>query len=610
MNGYDIAGRLYDSAGNTVASRMVVNTYITAAQYSPAVAMAADCSFVVVWESRGQDGDGFGVFAQRFDAGANPVGIEFQVAMRTLGDQRDADVAVSADGGFLVAWSSPDGSEDGVLAQRFDAHGGRVGPEHRVNTYSRGSQSAPAVALSNGAKALVAWQSSEQDGEDNGVFAKRYASLAAAADSDRDGVDDNVDNCPSVFNPDQADVADDGFGDACVSPDAIIAPTARIGFDPIIGRASSVGAGASIGAGARIGEFVRVQPRRFDVTGAPLGVELVVGPAGLRGAPAVATDDDGDFVVVWANDERPDGEVSARRYDSGGEPDGDVVRVNTGHARSDRPVAVAMNGFGESVVAWTVGNDFMSTIFGQRFDAIGDRAGRQFRVFSTPRLKPPPVGAYQPRPPLLPSVGIAADGSFVVAGQYSTFANNDRDPYNYYNTSRGQYSSTVLARRFAASGAPSSRTLLVGKSRCALCVPTDHSGPGAAMSGDGRFVVTWRNNSGRTSGIFARWYDANLAATRAMRVSNAPGWGHAPAAAMGHEDAETFLAWERGFGDIEVARFDAEGHAIVEPLKVTPDGTFGPAVSVAADGTAVVLWHDYWRAAIVGRRFAAGWGNP
>ncbi len=39
--------------------------------------------------------------------------------------------------------------------------------------------------------------------------------MGAMVDSDGDGVDDTIDNCPTVFNPDQSDVDGDGVGDLC-----------------------------------------------------------------------------------------------------------------------------------------------------------------------------------------------------------------------------------------------------------------------------------------------------------------------------------------------------------------------------------------------------------
>jgi cysteine-rich repeat protein len=39
--------------------------------------------------------------------------------------------------------------------------------------------------------------------------------IEISADSDGDGISDNVDNCPNVYNPDQIDYDNDGIGDAC-----------------------------------------------------------------------------------------------------------------------------------------------------------------------------------------------------------------------------------------------------------------------------------------------------------------------------------------------------------------------------------------------------------
>ena len=36
-----------------------------------------------------------------------------------------------------------------------------------------------------------------------------------SVDTDGDGIDDSVDNCPNVPNPDQSDINHNGIGDAC-----------------------------------------------------------------------------------------------------------------------------------------------------------------------------------------------------------------------------------------------------------------------------------------------------------------------------------------------------------------------------------------------------------
>ena len=42
-------------------------------------------------------------------------------------------------------------------------------------------------------------------------------------DSDGDGFNNDLDNCPNVYNPDQADADNDGVGDACDAPPGEIA---------------------------------------------------------------------------------------------------------------------------------------------------------------------------------------------------------------------------------------------------------------------------------------------------------------------------------------------------------------------------------------------------
>jgi hypothetical protein len=73
---------------------------------------------VVVWQSWEQDGDGFGIFGQRFDAAATPVGSEFLVNSTTSEWQENAAIASDGAGGLVVVWQSPPGE---IRGQRFCA---------------------------------------------------------------------------------------------------------------------------------------------------------------------------------------------------------------------------------------------------------------------------------------------------------------------------------------------------------------------------------------------------------------------------------------------------------------------------------------------------------
>jgi len=84
-------------------------------------------------------------------------------------------------------------------------------------------------------------------------FGAGYLSIV---DSDGDGVLKDVDNCPTIANPDQIDANGDSFGDAFVSPSVQIPSTAHVGSNPIIGTGTVINGGVMVGDDAKIGSNV------------------------------------------------------------------------------------------------------------------------------------------------------------------------------------------------------------------------------------------------------------------------------------------------------------------------------------------------------------------
>jgi hypothetical protein len=174
-----IFARRFNGAGAAVGGEFQVNSYTPGNQQSPAVAVEGDGDFAVAWESVGQDGSGFGVFARRFDAAGERIGAELQVSTYTTSDQSDAAIGVFGNDQLIVAWASAgqDGSLDGVFARRLAADA-VVDPEFRVNTFVTNSQGAPGLGTRGGSDLVVAWDSDAQDGSARGVFAQRFEKRA------------------------------------------------------------------------------------------------------------------------------------------------------------------------------------------------------------------------------------------------------------------------------------------------------------------------------------------------------------------------------------------------------------------------------------------------
>jgi hypothetical protein len=181
-----IFAQRFDSKGAPLSSEFQVNSYTTADQQLADVAMDASGRFVVVWEGFGQGSVGRGIFGRMFDAAGSPMGLDFQVNTYTGGGPRAVSVDMDPDGNFVVVWDSfhPSESLQGVFGQMFDSTGAPSGSEFRVNTYTTVAQQSPSVAMDAVGNFVVVWNSSIQDGSEEGIFGQRFNSAGAAVGSE------------------------------------------------------------------------------------------------------------------------------------------------------------------------------------------------------------------------------------------------------------------------------------------------------------------------------------------------------------------------------------------------------------------------------------------
>ncbi|MEM9738194.1 MAG: hypothetical protein AAF770_03860, partial [Bacteroidota bacterium] len=136
-------------------------------QNNPRVVAFRDDDFVIVWNSIGQDGSGLGIFFQRFYANGTKQSSEMQANNYTNGDQYGATLGAFSDKGMIIAWEG-NGQDQrtgnitdsvGIYAQLFDQYNNREGSEFRVNTYTDGTQTEPAVTILPNNQFLITWVS-------------------------------------------------------------------------------------------------------------------------------------------------------------------------------------------------------------------------------------------------------------------------------------------------------------------------------------------------------------------------------------------------------------------------------------------------------------------
>ncbi|MFH1716884.1 MAG: hypothetical protein ABIF19_06000 [Planctomycetota bacterium] len=339
--------------GSVCRAEFQVNVRTSNEQKNAAIAMEPGGRFVVVWSSYLQDGSSNGIYGRRFDPNCSPLAGEFQVNTTSSGNQTEPAVAMDAAAGFVAVWQGPGATEEDkedIFARRFDPNGLPLGDEFLVNSLTLDRQIYPRVAVSDGGRFVIVWESVNvpEDGK-RSVLAQLYDSSGAAL-----GAEFMV--SPESSNGRYPDVAADAIGNFAA-------------------------------AWLRDSSSNSIMVRLFDPNAVPVTEAFTVNDTRFSSVarPAIAMDAAGFFVVAWDGDPDLAGldDIHARLYEPNGAPLGRQFIVNTATEGPQQNPLVAMNDAGEFVIAWESKVDpnvNERDIFGRRFDSLSEPIGGEFAV--------------------------------------------------------------------------------------------------------------------------------------------------------------------------------------------------------------------------------------
>ncbi|MBU1625787.1 hypothetical protein KKB18_00280 [bacterium] len=287
-----IYAQMFNNDGSKKGSEFLVNTQTEDYQFRHAIAMDKTGNFIIAWSSNLQDGEAFGVYAQRFDPEGKRVGDEFKVSTEFYNNQEKPSIAFDDIGNFVITWKSDkqDGSSWGIYAQRFDNNGNPVGEEFRVNTHTDGSQEEPSAAMDSEGNFIVAWNSYSV-GEQYGVYAQRF---------DSNGNPVGGEFQVSTFNKNPSIVMD------------------RVGnFIITWHRDHQDGPGSGVYA------------QKYDNNGNPIDDEFRINTYYSLGFnPRIALCDTGDYLITWCSQnqysQKSEGDIFARKLNFIGKPQVDI----------------------------------------------------------------------------------------------------------------------------------------------------------------------------------------------------------------------------------------------------------------------------------------------
>ncbi len=360
-NSYEIVGRGFRYSGQQAFADVTMHTVgagdsSSAQRRKPTVAMEDNGNFVVAWEDD-RDGNGFyQIYVGGFSASGEPRIAETVVNSDASGQQRNPVVAMEDNGNFVVVWED-DADDNGfyqILARGFNANGTERFSDIVVNTVSEGQQRNPDIAMEDNGKFVVVW---EDDADDNGfsqILARGFNADGTERFSDIlvNTVADGEQRNPSIAMEDNGKFVvaweDDADGN----------------------------------------EFYQILARGFNASGTERFSDILVNTVadGEQLEPDIAMEDNGNFVVVWEDDQDGNGiyQILARGFNANGTERFSDITVNTIADGQQSKPSVAMRSNGSFVVTWeddSDGNGFYQ-ILARGFDGDGEETIGFFEVNS------------------------------------------------------------------------------------------------------------------------------------------------------------------------------------------------------------------------------------
>ena len=366
-----------------------INTYTTGDQGASHPAADPYGGFVVVWQSSGADGDGYGISGQWYETNGTASGAEFVVNSYTSGSQRNPSVVFRSGGNALVTWEGKGaGHSFGIWGRNIDSSGA-VGVDFKVHTETQGRNYGPQTILQPNDEFIVVWSQSEAITIANrNIVGTRFQSDGSAI-----GEEFAISEL-TLKSQDETNIAVSSNGDFVV----VWRANGSIGADP----------------------DWSVQARRMASDGTPLGGHFQVNTltSGVQTSPDVALENDGDFLVVWQSaisngDDSIADSIQARSYTSNGQTTEGEFQVNDGTFASQTAPSMEAAGGNTFLVVW-------ETLTDENQDVDQGIAGRILRWDGTFISEETQINSFTTSGQLMPALTVSPSGASFFATWFNS----------------------------------------------------------------------------------------------------------------------------------------------------------------------------------------------
>jgi hypothetical protein len=337
----DVRYRISDFDGTNASAEANAAQNSSGQQTEPTIAALAGGGWVIAWTDLSSDAAG-DIRYRVFDATGAAVGGGLATAgEQSSARQQEASVIGTADGGFILAWSDRNGTNNGfvtdttdaVVARQFDATGAATGAIVRISG-DIGGDAKPELSR-RGDEIVIAWDesggSSRTNNEGPGIYQRTLPTTLPATDFTDGGT--KVNGVGNISNSDEPDAAVTSAGTVITWTEG------DAGFYRIV---SGTGAGDTFNlpttstvvrdvqvAALAFGGFAIVWSEQipspnfdngniavqiFNANGSAVGTKATLASVSYEDEPSITGMIDGRFFVSWYTQADPDG-IASRIFD-------------------------------------------------------------------------------------------------------------------------------------------------------------------------------------------------------------------------------------------------------------------------------------------------------
>ena len=550
-------------------------------QENPSIAVAANGSYVIVWEDyRSNSGE---IYFQRFNDYGDSLGKNIRV-----GRGYNPCIAMDSIGNFSIVWSASSFDPSNLYFQTFNEDGDSVSTKIKVNDVDSAVCTNPSIAMGVNGNITIVWEDYRNSGEygsdiycqsydanmnikgvnikvngDNGNFEQYDPDIAVNNDSNvvivwEDNRDDNSDIYSQRYNADLVSLGNNQKVNADTGTTSQISP------------AVSMNAGGNYiitWTDLRLFNY-DIYCQKYNASGITQGenINLNDGSTGSEYFSNVELMNSGNFVVAWLHNIGTQ-DVHFRQFNSEGVPISDEFKVNDGEGYASKwsfsVPSLGMDNDGNVVISWSDFRNGNYDIYNQQYTNNGTKLGVNNKVNDD-------LGTTNQ---IWPVIAQNENGYAVIAWL---------DKRNHEN----DYFYDIYFQCYDSSGNKLGSNVLVGGGYL----------PAVAMSDDEEFIISWRASSNIH---YSRFDISGNVISNSIKVNDTEtGWRESPAITF-DDRGYVVVVWadsRDGDSDIFYQRYNSIGTALGVNTKVNDDegdrNQYSPDIAVDGEGKFVIVWDD------------------